>query len=134
MDRHTNQPGATRTRCEANSASWSSPLELAGGLFRRSQIGNHVAMAPPTGPAELEWREQCADRIASELHLGSSRSRLAKASSLLHAFRSPGAHVEASDVKQALEVRGIRVTSPRPEIPRRDVIELCPAEGSNASD
>lgn len=78
------------------------------------------------------WQEECAERIAGELLLDPSHPRLAKASSLLHAFRGSGGHAEARDIKQALEAHGVVLRSPRPEISRRDVVELCSPNGAPA--
>jgi hypothetical protein len=71
-----------------------------------------------------QWRHQVACRIADELRIDPSTSRHAKVSSLLHAFRTQGIHSDIGDMKKALSAQGVVLGSPRPEISRRDVLDL----------
>ncbi|MEZ0578021.1 CorA family divalent cation transporter [Nocardioides sp. MH1] len=83
------------------------------------------------GPVELRagsWRET-ASRIAAELHHGQRTERMAKVSSLLHAFRSQGGHCDIHDMVQALRDEGVAVRCDPDTISRRDVLDLHVGDG-----
>jgi len=75
------------------------------------------------------WR-QTASRIADELKHDRDQDRLAKVSSLLHAFRAEGVHCDIKDMVQALREQGVRVRSGGPEISRRDALDLGLNDGA----
>lgn len=79
-----------------------------------------------------EWWRQAANRIADELH-HDRQDRMAKVSSLLHAFRGQGAHCDIQDMVDALEERGVAVQPCGKEISRRDVLGLSLTDPSKTA-
>lgn len=69
------------------------------------------------------WHE-AAGRIADELRGDRTRDRMAKVSSLLHAFRGQGVHCDIQDMVDALAQQGVTVRARDEGISRRDVLEL----------
>jgi hypothetical protein len=72
-----------------------------------------------------EWWREAANRIADELHHDRSQDRMAKVSSLLHAFRGQGVHCDIQDMVAALQEQGVAVEFGGKEISRRDVLDLA---------
>ena len=90
-------------------------------------MGIDIGMSPRTDAAQ--FRNQVARRVADEVRQGRSHCRLAKVTSLSHAFRAPGTHSEIRGMVSALRQEGVGVSG-RQEITRRDVLELKLEEGS----
>jgi Mg2+ and Co2+ transporter CorA len=80
-------------------------------------------MATDTDASE-HWRNLTARRISDELNIDPDRQRLAKVSSLLHAFSCPDVHSDVGDVISALRGQNVIVCSPSEHISRREVVEL----------
>lgn len=87
-----------------------------------------IGTSPRTDAAQ--FRNQVARRVADEVRQGQSPCRLAKVTSLSHAFRAPGSHSEIRGMVSALREQGVGVVPGRQEITRRDVLELNLDEGS----
>lgn len=87
----------------------------------------------PTARAEEMWAG-VAERIAGELSRCENldQHKLAKVSSLIHAFRVPGCSTRLADVTAALDKRGVQLDSGwvdaagRPDIRRSGVVRLFP--------
>jgi Mg2+ and Co2+ transporter CorA len=87
------------------------------GLMVMTQDGDTDTLA--------EQRNVAARRIAEELQLDPGQHRMAKVSSLLHAFRGQGGHCDIGDMKRALSDQGVIISSSDAVNSRRDVMDLC---------
>ena len=83
-----------------------------------------IQLEPSPETDQVGLRDQVARRIANELRSEPSRCRRAKVTSLLHAFRVPGSHTDIGHLMQVLRKQHISASSGRPDVTRRDVLEL----------
>ena len=95
-------------------------------------MGIQLEPSPETDPQGV--RDQVARRIARELRSDPTGCRKAKVTSLLHAFRVPGSHTDIGHLTQVLWNQNISATSGRPDITRRDVLELALQRESDVQD
>ena len=73
-------------------------------------------------------------RVKDELCRDGQQRKLAKVTSLSHAFRAPGVHNDLRDIIDALEGRGITVSPAADAATRRDVLELTLADKREAGE
>ena len=76
----------------------------------------------------MTWQET-ASRVADEMALDLGQTRMAKVSSMLHAFRDDQEHCDIEEMVEALRSQGVAVHSPGPALSRREVLDLSLAPG-----